>query len=104
METQVNQPRFTSRHRTTLSTTGNVQGLFKIGNLRTGYTSGYMGFVPSGWQAAFGGNALAGNCCLSIITRTSFGPAVFAFNLAMLAALIPFQPIHCCTIRIRPLH
>ena len=45
-----------------------------------GFFSGYMGVVPSEWQAALGGPALTGNGSLGVISRTSFGPAIFAFD------------------------
>ena len=46
----------------------------------TGFTSGYMGHIPVQWQTALNGKVLAGNCCVSIIGRTSYGPAAFAFD------------------------
>jgi hypothetical protein len=57
-----------------------VFGPARAGRLGAGFYSGYMGLVPAAWQARLGGPALTGNCCLSIITRTSFGPAAFAFD------------------------
>ena len=63
-----------------LGVTSVAKGPFKIGALKTGYTSGFMTEVPPEWQEALGGPALTGNCCISIISRTSFGPAAFAFN------------------------
>jgi hypothetical protein len=39
-----------------------------------------MTVIPEAWRAALGGPALAGNCCIPIVTRTSFGPALFAFD------------------------
>ncbi len=44
------------------------------------FLSGYMGDVSAPWQAAFGGPSLTGQCCLSIISRTSSGPAAFVWN------------------------
>ncbi|HYI05200.1 MAG TPA: hypothetical protein VD858_09940 [Reyranella sp.] len=63
-----------------LSATSDADGPYKIGNLKTGYTSGYMTVVPDAWRTALGGPALAGNCCIPIVNRTSFGPALFAFD------------------------
>jgi hypothetical protein len=63
-----------------LSATNDAGGPYKIGNLKTGYTSGYMTVVPEAWRTALGGPALAGNCCIPIVSRTSFGPALFAFD------------------------
>jgi hypothetical protein len=63
-----------------LNTTGQVSGPYTVGTLNAGFYSGYMGLIPVEWQSSLGGVALTGNCCLSIINRTSFGPAAFAFN------------------------
>ncbi len=41
---------------------------------------GYMTTIPSEWQSLFGGPALTGNCCLSIIAASSTGPALTVFN------------------------
>jgi hypothetical protein len=57
----------------------NAQGPFQVGSW-AGIVSGYMALIPSEWQSAFGGPALTGNCCLSIISRTSYGPAASVFN------------------------
>ncbi len=62
-----------------LSQTGDVQGPYQVGAW-AGIVSGYMAPVPPEWQADFGGPALTGNCCLSIISRTSYGPAVSVFD------------------------
>jgi hypothetical protein len=59
---------------------GPVAGPLQVGRLGAGFYSGYMGLVPAAWQARLGGPALTGNCCLSIISRTSYGPAAFAFD------------------------
>ena len=45
-----------------------------------GFYSGYMGVVPQEWQTALGGPAITGNASLGIISRTSYGPAIFAFD------------------------
>jgi hypothetical protein len=64
-----------------LSQAGDVQGPFRVGkDQEAGFVSGYMGHVPEEWQELLGGPALTGNCCLTIISRTSSGPAVSAFN------------------------
>jgi hypothetical protein len=59
---------------------GSVTGPYRMGSLGAGFYSGYMSPIPTEWQARLGGPALVGNCCLSIISRTSFGPAAFAFD------------------------
>ncbi len=65
---------------------GTVTGPVKIGSQGAGFYSGYMGLIPSEWQEKLGGPALTGNCCLSIISRTSHGPAAFAFDPEKLSA------------------
>lgn len=63
-----------------LSQSGDAQGLYRVQSPKVGYVSGYMGDIPAAWQSLFGFPALTGNCCISIISRTSFGPAVLAFD------------------------
>jgi len=64
-----------------LSEQGVVQGPFRIGKLGAGFYAGFMALVPAEWRARLGGPVLTGNCCLSIIGRTSYGPAAAAFDL-----------------------
>lgn len=47
---------------------------------RTGFVSGAMAAVPDEWQALLGGAAITGQCCIPIVTRTSWGPSAFAFD------------------------
>jgi hypothetical protein len=47
---------------------------------RSGFVAGYMALIPREWQARLGGPAITGQCCVPIITRTSWGPAAFAWN------------------------
>ena len=47
---------------------------------KSGFVSGFMSLVPSEWQALLGGPAVTGQCCIPIVSRTSMGPAAFAFN------------------------
>lgn len=68
-----------SRPSTSL-TQGTAAGLFQLGGPGAGFVSGYMGKVPRDWRNRLGGPALTGNCCIPIISRTSFGPAAFAFD------------------------
>lgn len=53
-----------------------VVGPLRVGSLNPGFYAGYMAGIPSEWQPVFGGDLFTGQCCLSIITRTSFGPSV----------------------------
>ena len=45
-----------------------------------GFVSGYMTPIPQEWQSQFGGPYLTGQCCLAIISRTSFGPSATVFD------------------------
>ncbi len=74
---------------TSLATAGDVVGPVQVGAAGAGFVSGYMGLIPQEWQATFGGPALTGNCCLSIISRTSSGPAVSVFNPDDVGAVSP---------------
>jgi len=47
---------------------------------KTGFVSGFMALVPAEWQAALGGPAITGQCCVPIAWRTSWGPSAFAFD------------------------
>ena len=53
---------------------------------KAGFVGGYMTNVPSEWQSLLGGPALTGQCCIPIVTRTSFGPAAFGFDPAHIGA------------------
>lgn len=65
-----------------LSVQGDVSGPFTVGAGPTpnDMASDYMSPIPKVWQALLGGTHLTGNCCKNIISRTSYGPAVFAFT------------------------
>jgi PKD repeat protein len=60
--------------------TAQVQGLYKVGNLGGGFVGGWMGSIPSEWQSALGASYFTGQGALSIISRTSSGPAMFGFD------------------------
>jgi hypothetical protein len=77
-----------ARPSTSLSS-GKATGLYQVGELGAGMVSGYLTEIPAAWRGALGGPVLTGNCCLSIISRTSFGPAAFAFDPAQLGATNP---------------
>jgi hypothetical protein len=63
-----------------LTSTNDVIGPVRVGSRGAGFVSGYMGIVPDEWVTPLGGPAVTGNCCLSIISRTSSGPALSVFN------------------------
>jgi hypothetical protein len=66
-----------------------VQSPVGTGGGSAGFVSGYMAAIPAEWQALLGGPALTGNCCISIITRTSWGPAASVFNPAQVGVVDP---------------
>jgi hypothetical protein len=72
-----------------LSVTGQVQGPFRVATLYPGFVSGYMTLVPPEWQSQLGGPALAGNCCLNIISEQSNGPAASVFDPSKLGVQNP---------------
>jgi hypothetical protein len=59
------------------------------------YVGGYMCHVPPEWQAALGGDAIAGFIGNSINTSTSVGPAAFVFNKSVIASsnTVAVQPL-----------
>src|SRR5579872_2355645 len=65
---------------------GTARGLYRVGNAGAGFVSGFMALVPAVWQKALGGPVLTGQCCIPIISRTSFGPDAFAFDPGKLGA------------------
>jgi len=66
--------------RATTSLSSAVTGPYRVGSMGAGFYSGYMAAVPAEWQSKLGGPAVTGNCCLSILSRTSYGPALFSFD------------------------
>jgi hypothetical protein len=82
--------------RSTTLTTPSFRGFAALGGTpQAGYVSGWMTSVPTVWRQAVGGPALTGNCCLSIIGRTSLGPDAFAFDPSLIeaGATIPAIPL-----------
>jgi hypothetical protein len=76
-------------------TRGSVKGLSRVGNAGAGFVSGFMAEVPPRWRSLLGGPAITGNCCIPIISRTSFGPAAFAFDPSRIgrAGTVPATPL-----------
>jgi hypothetical protein len=61
---------------------------------RSGLVSGWMSAVPAEWQSELGGPAITGQCCIPIITRTSYGPSAFAFDPSRVGQpTVPAQPL-----------
>jgi hypothetical protein len=65
-----------------LSVFGDVRGPYRVGKVGSGFVSGYFAVVPPAWRARIGAPVLNGQCCLSVIGRTSHGPAVFGIDPA----------------------
>jgi hypothetical protein len=60
-----------------------VKKMVRVGeNGKTGFVAGYMAAVPPAWQSSLGGPAITGQCCIPIVSRTSYGPAAFTFDPA----------------------
>ena len=58
-----------------------VSRVYQVGETgRAGFVAGYMASVPQEWRAALGGPAVTGQCCIPIVGRTSWGPALFSWN------------------------
>jgi hypothetical protein len=72
-----------------LSDRGHVLGPFAVGNMKAGFVDGWMIPIPPYWQTSLGAPAITGNCCLNIISRTSFGPSAFGFNPVDLGKVNP---------------
>lgn len=73
-------------HSRTLSNHSSLEGFeIMISNSRARYASNWLTPVPSGWQAALGGDVLAGGGGLSTVSTTSHGWSAFAFNIASIA-------------------
>ncbi|MEP7304813.1 MAG: hypothetical protein ABJA98_04775 [Acidobacteriota bacterium] len=76
-----------------LAVKGDVVGPYQVGKLGAGFVSGYFGLVPEEWQKALGGPVLNGQCCLSIISRTSYGPSAFAIDPSKLGTVTPLPAV-----------
>lgn len=72
-----------------LASQGDFRGMYQVGEKpvvpNPAFVDGYMTMIPEKWQSLFGGPSLTGNCCLSIISRTSLGPAASVFDPGKLA-------------------
>jgi hypothetical protein len=61
---------------------------------KTGFVSGSMAAIPQEWQTILGGAAATGQCCIPIVSRTSWGPSAFAFNPAHVGQpVVPAAPL-----------
>jgi hypothetical protein len=70
-----------------------LQGPFQLGNTEAGWVGGAMTPIPTEWQSALGGDALTGQCCIPVISRTSFGPSATVFNVADVGRVQPIPAV-----------
>lgn len=63
-----------------LSIKGGVEGPFRIEGVSPRWVAGMMAEIPSDWQSAFGGPALAGIAGMSIVSSASNGPTATVFD------------------------
>jgi hypothetical protein len=57
-----------------------LSGPVRLMGTTPGVVGGYMGIIPNEWRSLLGGPALTGLCCISIISRSSYGPSVSVFD------------------------
>src|SRR5690606_19583861 len=62
----------------------NAKGPIRVGTTNPGFVSAYMAPIPTEWQSALGGDMFSGACCMSVIGRTSMGPAASALTKSTL--------------------
>jgi hypothetical protein len=73
--------------RSTNLSTASIQGPFAVTS--TGAVAGDMVPIPQNWRSQLGGPALTGQCCIPILSRTSFGPSAWAFDPTQLGHVSP---------------
>jgi hypothetical protein len=82
----------------TVSGTGHVKpasGVYSMsGGANQRSIAGYMFLIPAEWRSLFGGPAMTGNCCLSVISTTSGGPALTVFNPDQVGVTSPIPGIN----------
>lgn len=49
---------------------------------KAGMMAGWTGTIAPEWRALLGGDSYTGQCCIAIVSRSSYGPSVSAFNVA----------------------
>lgn len=73
---------------------GALSGPASVGTWNPGLVGGYMAPVPLAWQSLLGGPVLTGQCCLSIVSRSSYGPAISTFDPATLRGTQAVPAMH----------
>jgi hypothetical protein len=74
------QERFIGRSGLDLSEPDDFRGFYPPAGVNPGRLGRYVTTIPAEWRTLFGGPALNGACCLSIIGRTNSGPGVSVFD------------------------
>ena len=81
----LNEQRFSHFSRAVRLSERSFQGWTQVGEASmTGFVAGSLAAVPPEWQQRLGGGMVSGQCCVPIISRTSWGPAAFAFDPAVI--------------------
>ena len=73
--------------RSTNLSTASARGPFGVNY--TGAVAGPMVPVPPDWQGALGSPQLSAQCCIPILSRSSYGPSGFGVDLAQLGQVSP---------------
>lgn len=78
-----------------LALAGDVVGPVRVAAPHAGYVGGYLAHVPEVWRSAVGGPVINGQCCIPIISRTSYGPGLFAIDPADIGVkdVVPSVPL-----------
>lgn len=71
------------------TTVANSTGPFTVGTMNPGFVGGNMGPIPQEWRSLLGGPSFTSQWGLSIIGRTSSGPAFTVFDPAQVGVVNP---------------
>jgi len=87
-----------------LSVKGQVKGAFPAaGAPQQKMASGAFASIPAAWQAALGGDLLAGQCCTNIVSASSHGPAFGSMRASDVGVTNAWHPLTYYT-QAHPLH
>ncbi len=76
-----NELRHTYWHRSLTLSGTTWTGFAQMGDAdRQGWISEILTVIPTAWQSALGGDMMGGGCCLSIVSRHSYGMNAISFN------------------------
>lgn len=89
------QERFIGRSGLDLSNPSDFRGFYAPVGINPGRLGRYVTTIPVEWRPFFGGPALNGACCLSIIGRTNSGPGTSVFDFDDVGAEdpVPFTQV-----------